>query len=65
MHVRLYKMVKLLQLIFNLNGFDIKHRFDSKYLTEAVMHVMRSSMAPRSALGAPRKLSNIVQSSDG
>jgi hypothetical protein len=31
-HLRLYKTVKLVQLILNLIHFNIKHRFDWEYL---------------------------------
>jgi hypothetical protein len=45
--IRLYKTVKVLQVIFNLYGFAIEGRIDWKYLTvRAVTHYVRSETVP-------------------
>jgi hypothetical protein len=50
-HVRLYMTVKLLQSIFKLTNFTIKHRFDWEYLTVSTNLILFSVLS-RAVSGA-------------
>jgi hypothetical protein len=49
-HVRIYKTVKFLQLIFNLNYFDMKGRFDWGYLIASLLVTISGALKTTKAL---------------